>query len=572
MSLAHLVQTSQELRRLSIAGSPLAHGDFRLQRLVEPLRQSGAKAPVFAKVADALDALLSSSREDSARSLLKAATLVNAVLYTQGRTGAEGEWAALPDGGPAPAEQASLRTLRPVMEALRSTGAGRWEVITEAFEGGVFKDLRLLPAAVDGLSDAYAELADFVADRILPTYGRHVLPLVQSRLTLKGDRVDARRLRVIGHVCGQAAWDTYFDALENGSAAVRIAAIRCLAPYDEAVPLLTEQTKARNGEVRAAALEALGSRGGKSIVALFIQALTGKDAQRVVGPIRATRGHDMDSALIAEAERQLQAALLTDPLTDDVLQRLHSAMECFRGRHSPASLAFLRRVLKDHARVGRLKVAGAYVDGDTLVSLAAEELLAAAEPNGLALIADLHGGPAHLLPLSVSAAVQCWPAARVFETFEPMLRAGKWGRKHDALTQALANHLDPACADPRWLDSATALQSVDLLVALARPDHPASRNALEDLLRTANDFGVQRIFDALFRIGHPDLGPLYCRTVRRLIKQRPNWHWWGFWSLIPQLPTTAIPELETLAAELPDRAALEMADQLAILSRHADTR
>ena len=47
--------TSQ--RRLAIAGSAVAPGDFRLKKLVQPLEKSGEKAPVFARVGQAVQAV-----------------------------------------------------------------------------------------------------------------------------------------------------------------------------------------------------------------------------------------------------------------------------------------------------------------------------------------------------------------------------------------------------------------------------------------------------------------------------------------------------------------------------------
>jgi len=49
MSIPVLIQVYDEMRRLAIAGSAVASGDFRLKRLVEPLTKAGEKAPVFAK-------------------------------------------------------------------------------------------------------------------------------------------------------------------------------------------------------------------------------------------------------------------------------------------------------------------------------------------------------------------------------------------------------------------------------------------------------------------------------------------------------------------------------------------
>src|SRR5215471_11650178 len=91
MSLALIQESAKEVRRLAIAGSPLAVGDFRLKKLIAPLESAGAKAPVFAQVAKAISDLVNGKEADSAANLLSLSTLLNAILYTQGQTGAEGE-------------------------------------------------------------------------------------------------------------------------------------------------------------------------------------------------------------------------------------------------------------------------------------------------------------------------------------------------------------------------------------------------------------------------------------------------------------------------------------------------
>src|SRR5580700_8220763 len=95
MSIPILVQTYDEVRRLAIAGSVVAPGDFRLKKLAPQLEQAGQKAPVFARVAEAVHRLVESNEKSSAAALLELTTLVNAILYTQGETGADGEWTPL---------------------------------------------------------------------------------------------------------------------------------------------------------------------------------------------------------------------------------------------------------------------------------------------------------------------------------------------------------------------------------------------------------------------------------------------------------------------------------------------
>src|SRR5215213_8612852 len=92
MSLALIQESAKEVRRLAIAGSPLAIGDFRLKKLVAPLEQAGAKAPVFAQVGKAISDLVNGKEADSAAHLLQLSTLLNAILYTQGQSATDGDY------------------------------------------------------------------------------------------------------------------------------------------------------------------------------------------------------------------------------------------------------------------------------------------------------------------------------------------------------------------------------------------------------------------------------------------------------------------------------------------------
>src|SRR6266436_4836400 len=183
MSLALIEESANEVRRLAIAGSPLAVGDFRLKKLIAPLEQAGAKVPVFAQVAKAINDVVNGNEADSAAHLLSLSTLLNAILYTQGQTGTDGDYRELEVFAPNCAStRTTARVLKPLVEALTTTGGGRFEVVKVAVERGVFNDLRLIDPAIRALDDNYPELADLVAERILPAYGPGIAPLLRQKL------------------------------------------------------------------------------------------------------------------------------------------------------------------------------------------------------------------------------------------------------------------------------------------------------------------------------------------------------------------------------------------------------
>src|SRR5262245_40589220 len=125
MSLALIQESAKEVRRLAIAGSPLAVGDFRLKKLIAPLEQAGAKVPVFAQVAKAISDLVNGSDTESAAHLLNLSTLLNAILYTQGQSGTDASYGDLEAyTANCSSTRTTSRVLKPLVVALTSTGGG----------------------------------------------------------------------------------------------------------------------------------------------------------------------------------------------------------------------------------------------------------------------------------------------------------------------------------------------------------------------------------------------------------------------------------------------------------------
>src|SRR5438874_7821824 len=181
MSLALIEESAKEVRRLAIAGSPLAVGDFRLKKLIAPLEQAGAKVPVFAQVAKSIGDVVNGTEADSPANLLNLSTLLNAILYTQGNTSADGDYRELEMcASNCSSTRTSARTLKPLVLALTTTGSGRLETVRSAVERGAFNDLRLIDPAIYALGDIYPELADLVAEKILPGYGPGIVPRLKT--------------------------------------------------------------------------------------------------------------------------------------------------------------------------------------------------------------------------------------------------------------------------------------------------------------------------------------------------------------------------------------------------------
>src|SRR5262249_45752230 len=154
--------------------------------------------------------------------LLSLSTLINAILYTQGHTGSEGAYCELElHAANSCNTKTSARVLKPLVQALTSTGSGRFEIVRSAVERGAFSDLRLIEPSIGALDDVYPELADLVMAEILPAYGPGIAPLLKAKLDLKGKKCDARRLQVLHQLDPAGTVELCKTALEEGSPEVK---------------------------------------------------------------------------------------------------------------------------------------------------------------------------------------------------------------------------------------------------------------------------------------------------------------------------------------------------------------
>src|SRR5438552_2882295 len=358
MSIAILTQVYDEMRRLAIAGSVVAGGDFRLKKLIPQLEQAGARAPVFTKVAEAVKAVVEGKEQTSAPALLELTTLVNAILYTQGETGATGtlEPIETSDLG-APAVQASARVLKPLLEALTTTGSGRMELIRAAHERGAFRDLRLVKPALEALDDVYAEIGDFIAEHVLPLYGKAILPELRIKFDLKGRAGHPRRLRLMHNLDPVGTRDLLKQALDSGSKEVKIVAIACLGAARDDLSYLLEQASAKAQEVRQAAYMALATIDDDAAVAVLEKAMNGKDLDLAAEPLRKTRNARLLNHLLGAVKGEL-AALRKTKEKKEVSQKIDRIMtltNCLADRGDQASEAFLVEVFTQRTDLVRIK-------------------------------------------------------------------------------------------------------------------------------------------------------------------------------------------------------------------------
>lgn len=580
MSLALIQECAKEVRRLAIAGSPLAVGDFRLKKLAAPLEQSGAKVPVFAQVAKAINEVVNGKEADSAANLLNLSTLLNAILYTQGQSSVEGDLSELETfESNCVTTRTPARLLKPLVQALTRTGSGRFETVKSAVERGAFNDLRLVDPAIQALGDVYPELADLVAEKILPGYGPGIVPLLKSGFDLKGKKTDARRLQIMHQLDPTGTLPLCKTALEEGSPEVKVAAIVCLGKHEECLPLLLEQANAKNKQLRVAALEALAAHDRPDVARLFIELVNGEALDLLVGPLRGVRSLQVLNALLDDGKRVFGLMLKGDA---EQIQRGVDLLQCLEHRTEEAVQGFLLTVWESCDKITKLKPAkNSNADGESLVFRLANLLYACGSPRTLdAVLAKRKVLPIATFPQVLGCALRRWSPETIFDEFSSLLgeKRGAGKVKREELQSAILTTYEagwleleggeesnrrPAseCAplkvpfDARWLDAAIKADALELVCALARPNHKGVIPYLLKAAQAKNPTELEEVVEALARCGYAKVTELFLEHATRLAKKNTayNYELFGLFRCAAVLPPTDLPALDAFAAQLDEK-------------------
>lgn len=250
MNLTPFYELKERLEHAAIAGTSLIEEDFRLRRAVDGLVPLASASPVFAKIKAGADKLLTAPAEERAACLLDVLGLVDAVAYTQGKTGSSGELLplAIGAGGYIPA---SYGQLQPLIAALTGTGSGRMAVIEDAWENhpDYFSDFRVLPHVVTTLGCTYSELAD-LAERILVAQGADIIPLLKKHFVPDGKKEMVRRVRIIVRLAGAAENEWYKAVLPDSTKNVREVLITALSYSPDNTQLLLDLCQSERGNLK----------------------------------------------------------------------------------------------------------------------------------------------------------------------------------------------------------------------------------------------------------------------------------------------------------------------------------
>lgn len=448
MDMKPLYDVKERLEHAAIAGTGLLGEDFRLRRSAEAMAPLAAASPVFAKISAGLEGLLAAPAEERGRRLLSLLALVDAVAYTQGTTGLAGELTPLESGGGTYC-QISYGQIQPLLTALTTTGGGRMEVVSSAYENHpeFFRDYRVLSAVIAGLGDSYGEMAEQNA-KILKEIGSDALPLLKRGFDGAGKRDMARRAEVIAAIEGAEATPWLLSVLPESKKDVRAAVIEGLGANAENTALLLDLTKSERGKCREAALSALALQDGETVKAFWTEELP-KRGESV--SFLAKSQTSWASDLVAEGFKACLERLLAGDrvITAEQNEELRRWSDAAVGKDSPAMLDFWRWASRSQD-IAKLKLKAGMrhmAIEDVLHYCLTRGLCCRGTPSLCNLCIELWEssgrGAAHLTH-ALFAAILTWPAEEVYDQFsgyirtkKPLAGAEEARRAHKAALKAL---------------------------------------------------------------------------------------------------------------------------------------
>ncbi|MCY3006897.1 MAG: HEAT repeat domain-containing protein [Planctomycetota bacterium] len=580
MSIAILNEVYSEVRRLAVAGSLVAPGDFRIKKLIEPLKKAGAKAPIFSKVAESVEDLVNSNEQSSASSLLILSSLVCSILYTQGATGVDGKLEGIQSTSVlTQRNQISARMLKPLIEALTSTGSGRLDAIRSAIDHGLFADLRLVRPALLAIDDSYSEIGDLIAERVLPTYGKAILADLKSAYEIKGKVGHARRLKLMHTIDPVFARETVKESLVGGSPDVKVAAIECLGGDAEDFSYLIEQSKASAKNVRQAAYCALCKVANEESLAILIKGIDGKDLELVARAASDSKPPELVDAALDRARKLLvEVPSNSDKKKQgDQVGRILELISILRNPMKPESRHFLRECVEMSKELQKIKSTPGGLD----IVESVVEALAADSASIDYLIQHRDHLPVECFHEIFVQGLEVLPPKKFYNTFSPyinrsakkntpehrrntIVREGLFGDNEYHWGRIRKEARKPMDVD--WLNDAIAADDLELAVALAQPNHAGLVKYIDTKLTDPKAMSnlESSVASAMIVIGHPKTNAFVIEKLAASLKKKSAYESYPWCNLATRLNADALPALESLAgdAKLAESASNRLIDAI----------
>ncbi|WP_054024724.1 hypothetical protein [Bacillus sp. FJAT-28004] len=574
MSIPLLRELHEDARRLVIAGAGMAVDDMRLKRFLPQLQQFGEKAPIFKRVAEEVEGVTRAQQENAADKLLDLMVLLQAVLHTQSSIEAPGE--LLPAG----IEQTNnkvitsipYRKLKPLIDSLTLRGPNRLEVIKHGVEAGLFIDIRTFAPAVNALRDSYSEIADYVAEHVIPLIGSTALPILHGEFDMQGGSGDARMLVCLYKLTEneKELWPTLLSAQKDGGLPVRVAAISLTAGLPSFEEELLDLSHDRKKEVRSAALMALSRFHSAHVVDRLMDSFKKKDTDITIAPIQACELPALTEQLLTFGLELVERAVSAKQ-EEAWREKLTAVLTCLESKTNDLSVRdFLMQMINNDQLD--------FKEMEPMMSQAADIILDSKNNEALEFLHEIRDRRSYLIAYSFKAAQQVLSPADVFDLYEGYVveKKSKTAREllqaiyeltpHSVVQAVFAHNQEQWSWDARWADRFITLNEEELVCRLVERPNEKAIHYLVEKAKVAPQLMKQRsihILYTLFRLGHTET-PEMLMSALELSTQKSFYYMdRDLQLLIAMLPGRYAERLQQIAEKMSSEHSRDQMKQLA---------
>lgn len=322
----------------------------------------------------------------------------------------------------------NAKDLSDLYTALVEKGQGRMEIIERAIEAGTIADLRLVEPLVFAMGDGY--IGEAITERAIPKLGRAIVAPIRARLQLaQGRTVDGRRLRALVAIEKTGAKELLAQAMAEGSAEVREAALDAIADHVQGLPefehhALEAIRKEKSSGIRRAAVRALSGSSSNEALELLLEAVDKVNTTEAAAQALAASRHPEAAARIL-AKLQLAvaaAAKKSNARGETDADQEKAKAEAERRREIVRTLL---GALAHHRAAAVADAASELVD--QYGAAAAWAVVNSGDRKQLERIAAaMDGSDAELFPVAAAAAFRLGEA-EAFKRLSPFLRVSRLG-------------------------------------------------------------------------------------------------------------------------------------------------
>lgn len=555
-----ILKLSDDVGQLLVAGAHLAPSSSELAQDREALgklvQQFGAKAPALGKLAETADKARNAPASSVANELMNLMQMAAQVRAAQTQT------------APSPSEPKPLEACAPLgtpcnakdlddlYAALVTKGQGRLEVIDRHVESETIIDLRLVEALIFAMGDSW--IGEKVTEGAIPKLGRAIVAPIRARLDIKkGRTVDGRRLRALVAIEREQALPLLTQAVSEGTAEIREAAMDAIADYVPGRPefekyALEAIRKEKSTDIRRAAVRALAGSSSDEALELLLEAVDKSNTMRgAANALGSSKHREAPKRMLAKLQELVAAAAAKKPkpkASDKDKEKVKSEAQQLR-----AAVSAILGALANHKLP---EIAGAAMElledyGDA----AARAALGSGDEAQLKRIADtIDGDNEELFSVAAEAALRLKDA---FKRLSPILKNRDKGKKQQQRLNAVVGALseEPSAITDEWRKFLVA--QIDDGGAVAELVIPLigklkDKRALKSLIKIVEESKGSIVSAAIGALG--ELGdPAALDVILAVLKAKSEVRGWWVRNAVLQLADeSTVDKVRTIYAGLKD--------------------